>query len=72
MLLTYSLRELHNDLIKDINDGGLKDVWNDNKLLVSETGLIFCYLINWKSLHQGTNKCADVNVALSLNNHNCH
>ena len=46
LLLTYSLRELHNDLIKDINDGGLKDVWNNNKLLVSETGLIFCYLIN--------------------------
>ena len=24
--LTYSVRELHNDLIKDINDGGLKDI----------------------------------------------
>ena len=23
---TYSVRELHNDLIKDINDGGLKDI----------------------------------------------
>ena len=26
LFLTYSVRELHNDLIKDINDGGLKDI----------------------------------------------
>ena len=26
LLLTCSIRELHNDLIKDINDGGLKDI----------------------------------------------
>ena len=26
VLLTCSVRELHNDLIKDINDGGLKDI----------------------------------------------
>ena len=39
VLLTCSVRELHNDLIKDINDNGLKDVWNKNKILVSETSL---------------------------------
>ena len=41
LLLTCSVRELYNDFIKDVNDGGLKDIWNDNKLLVSETGLKF-------------------------------
>ena len=41
LLLTRLVRELHNDLIKDVNEGGLKDVWNGNKLLVSETGLSF-------------------------------
>ena len=41
LLLTCSIKELYNDLIIDVNDGGLKDVWNDNKLLVSETSLIF-------------------------------
>lgn len=41
LLLTCSVRELYNDLIIDVNNGGLKDVWNDNKLLVSETSLRF-------------------------------
>ena len=41
LLLTRLVREFYNDLIKDVNDGGLKDIWNDNKLLVSETGLKF-------------------------------
>ena len=41
LLLTCSIRELHNDLIKDVNDSGLKDAWNDNKILVSETDLSF-------------------------------
>ena len=30
---------LHNNLIKDVNEGGLLNVWNDNKILVSETAL---------------------------------
>ena len=41
LLLRYSVRELHNDLIKDVNEGGLLDIWNDNKLLVSEIALRF-------------------------------
>ena len=41
LLLTCSIRELHNDLIKDVNDSDLKDAWNDNKILVSETDLSF-------------------------------
>ena len=28
-------------MIKDVNEGGLQYVWNDNKLLVSETALRF-------------------------------
>ena len=46
LLLTCSVTELNNNLIKDINDGGLKDVWNDSKLLVSETGVRLFYMIN--------------------------
>ena len=30
----------------------------------------FCDLLNWKKSYQGTNKCADVKLALSLNNYN--
>ena len=39
LLLTCSVRELHNNLIKDVNDCSWKGIWNDNKILVSETGL---------------------------------
>ena len=46
LLLICSVTELNNNLIKDINDGGLKDVWNDSKLLVSETGVRLFYMIN--------------------------
>ena len=41
LLLTRSVRELHNDLIKYVNEGSLKDVWNGNTLLVSGTDLRF-------------------------------
>ena len=43
LLLSCSVREVHNDLITDVNDDFLKDVWNENNLLVSETGLR-CFL----------------------------
>ena len=46
LLLRCSIRELHNDLIKFVNEGGLHNVWNDNKLLVSEISLRFYYHLN--------------------------
>ena len=40
-LIGKKTKRCGNDLIKDVNDVGLKDVWNDNEILVSETGLIY-------------------------------
>ena len=39
LLLQTSVRELHNDLIKSEKLGGLPTVWNNKKLLVSDTAL---------------------------------
>ena len=39
ILLQNSVRELHNDIIKSEKLGGLSTVWNNNKLLVSDTVL---------------------------------
>jgi len=33
LLLRCSIRELHNGIMKDVNEGGLLNVWNDNTLL---------------------------------------
>ena len=33
-LIQISIKELHNDLIKSKNEGGINEVWNGNKLLV--------------------------------------
>lgn len=40
-LIQISIHELHNDLIKIKDEGRLSEVWNNNKILVSGTGLRF-------------------------------
>ena len=47
-LIQISIREVHNDLIKSKNEGGISEVWNGNKLLVSDTGLRYIILVNVK------------------------
>ena len=47
-LTQISIRELHNDLIKSKNEGGISEVWNGNKLLVSDTGLRYIIPLNIK------------------------
>ena len=47
-LIQISIRKLHNDLIKSKNEGGLEEVWNGKKLLVSDTGLRYMIPINVK------------------------
>ena len=47
-LIQISIRELHNDLIKSKNEGGLSEVWNGNKLLVSDTDLRYIIPVNVK------------------------
>ena len=49
-LIQISIRELHNDLIKSKNEGGLiSEVWNGNILLVSDTGLRYIIPVNVKT-----------------------
>ena len=47
-LIQTSIRELHNDLIKSKNKGGLNEVWNGKKLLVCDTGLRYIIRSNVK------------------------
>ena len=47
-LIQIYIRELHNDLIKSKNEGGLDEVWNSKKLLVSDTGLRYIIPLNVK------------------------
>ena len=47
-LIQISIRELHNNLIKSKKEGGLDEVCNGKKLLVSDTGLIYMIPINVK------------------------
>ena len=47
-LIQISIRELHNDLIKSKNEGGLDKVWNGKKLLVSDKSLRYMIPINVK------------------------
>ena len=47
-LIQISIRELKNDLVKPKNEGGLSEVWNGNKLLVSDTGLRYIISVNVK------------------------
>ena len=49
-LIQISIRELYYDLIKSKNEGGLDEVWNSKKLLVSDTGLRCMILINVKKI----------------------
>ena len=45
-LIRVSIGELCNDLIKSKNEGGLSEVQNGNKLLVSDTDLWYIISIN--------------------------
>ena len=47
-LIKISIRELQNDFIKSKNEGGLGEVLNGNKLLVSDTGLRYISPVNVK------------------------
>ena len=43
-LIQIAMRELHNDLTKSKNEGGLSEVWNENKSLVSDTAWDILFL----------------------------
>ena len=70
LLLTCSGRELHNDLIKDANDDGLKSIWNDNKLLISEKVLRLLLPAQLKNFTPKYKQMCDIKIVLSLHNYN--
>ena len=40
LLLHVSIRELHNSLVSDQNDGGLKDAWDeDDNIIINDSTL---------------------------------
>ena len=47
LLLQVSVRELHNILVSDPNDGGLKDASNeDGKIIISDSHCVYCCHLN--------------------------
>ena len=55
-LIQIYIRELHNDLIKSKNEEDLSEVWNGNKILVSDTGLRCIIPVNVKKFTPGYNQ----------------
>ena len=44
LLLQVSVRELHNSLVSDPNDGGLKDSRDeDSKIIISDQPCVYCF-----------------------------
>jgi len=63
-LIQIYIRELHNDLIKSKNEGGLDEVWNGKKLLVSDTGLRYMIPINVKKFTPRYNQICECVVCI--------
>ena len=75
LLLQLSVRELHNSLVSDPNDGGLKDARNeDGKIIISESTLRSLLPPQLKKIPHVTILCVVVNVAflLKVYIHNCY
>ena len=46
-LLQVSVRELHNSLVSDPNDGGIKDARDeDGKIIISDSNCVYCCHLN--------------------------
>ena len=70
-----SVRELHNSLVSDPNDGGLKDARDEDvKLLSVIQHCVHCCHHNFKKCLHVTRSCVDVNDAflLKLYIHHCY
>ena len=67
LLLHVYIRKLHNSLVSDPNDGGIKDTRDeDDKLLSVILHCIHCYHLNKHKCLQYTKSCVVVNVAFML------
>ena len=70
-----SLSDLHNNLVSDPNDGGLKDARDeDSKIIISDSTFFHSCHINSKKCMHVTRSCVVVNVAflLKLYIHYCY
>ena len=63
-LIQIFIRELHNDLIKPKNEGGLSEVGNGNKLLVCDTGLRYIIPVNVKKFNPRYEKMCGCEVCI--------
>ena len=75
LLLQVSVRELHNSLVSDPNDGGLKDTWDeDGKIIISDSTLRSLLPPQLKKCPHVTRSCMVVNAAilLKLYIHHCY
>ena len=64
LLIQVSVREIHNSLVSDPNDGGLKDTRDEyGKIIISDS--ILCLLLppQFKTNLHNTRSCVVVNVA---------
>ena len=64
------MRELHNDLIKSKNEGDLSEVWNGNKLLVSDIGLRYVIPVNIKKFTSRYKQICGCEVCIQAKNYN--
>ena len=63
-LIQVSVRELHNRLVSDINDGGLKYARDeDGKIIISDSTLLSILPPQLKKFPNDTRSCVVVNVA---------
>ena len=75
LLLQVSVRELHNILVSDPNDGGLKDARDeDGKIIISDSTLRSLLPPQLKKCPHVTRLCVVVNVAFLINVyiHHCY
>ena len=75
LLLQVSVRELHNILVSDPNDGGLKDARDeDGNIIMSDSTLCSILPPRLKKIPHVTRSCVVVNVAflIKLYIHHCY
>ena len=67
LLLQVYVRELHNSLVSDPNDGGLKDARDEyGKIIMSDSTLRSLCHLNYNKRPQVTGSCVVVNVAFLI------
>ena len=63
-LLQVSVRELHNSLVSDTDNGGLKETrYAENNIIISDSTLRSLFPPHFKKCHQYTRSCVVVSVS---------